>query len=149
MNFFTRSFLVLGGLNAAVSVALGAAGTHALKAVLIANDPANWFALALQYHQFHALGLILVGIVADRIPVSRCLLWAGGLMLAGIVLFSGSLYLISLIGLHAVHAAIPFGGASFIVAWLLFAVGALRRSPDGVHTAEMPAKKIDQRTHLR
>lgn len=149
MNFHARCFLVLGGLNATVAVALGAAGTHALKAVLMVNDPANWFALALQYHQFHALGLILVGIVADRISTSRWLVGAGWLMLVGILLFSGSLYLLSLLGLHAVHAAIPFGGGSFIVAWLLFSVGVLRRSPDRVHPAEMLSEKVDQRTHLR
>jgi uncharacterized membrane protein YgdD (TMEM256/DUF423 family) len=149
MSFHVRCFLVLGGLNAAVAVTLGAAGTHALRAVLAANDPANWFALALQYHQFHALGLILIGIVADRIPASRWLVGAGWLMLVGIALFSGSLYLLSLFGLHAVHAAIPFGGASFILAWLLFIVGALHRSPDRVHLAEMPAEKVDQRAHLR
>ena len=149
MSFHARCFLFLGGLNAAVAVALGAAGTHALKAVLMTNDPANWFALALQYHQFHALVLILVGIVADRIPASCWFAWAGRLMLAGIVLFSGSLYLLSLFGFHAVHVAIPFGGASFILAWLLFAVGVLRRSPDCVHPAEMLTEKVDQRAHLR
>lgn len=126
MKTQARCCLVAGGLNAAFAVALGAGGAHALKAVLAANDSANNFALALQYHQFHALGLILLGLVIDRKPVSRSLAWAGYLMLAGIVLFSGGLYLLSLFGLRAIHLAIPFGGASFIVAWLLFAIGILR-----------------------
>lgn len=126
MKTQARCCLVAGGLNAAFAVALGAGGAHALKAVLAANDPANNFALALQYHQFHALGLILLGLVADRLPASRYLAWAGYLMLAGIALFSGGLYLFSLFGLRAIHMAIPFGGASFIAAWLLFAFGILR-----------------------
>lgn len=126
MKTQARCCLVAGGLNAAFAVALGAGGAHALKAVLAANDSANNFALALQYHQFHALGLILLGLVIDRKPVSRSLAWAGYLMLAGIVLFSGGLYLFSLFGLSTIHVAIPFGGASFIAAWLLFAVGILR-----------------------
>ena len=126
MKTQARCCLVAGGLNAAFAVALGAGGAHALKAVLAANDSANNFALALQYHQFHALSLILLGLVADRLPASRYLAWAGYLMLAGIVLFSGGLYLLSLFGLRAIHLAIPFGGASFIVAWLLFAIGILR-----------------------
>jgi uncharacterized membrane protein YgdD (TMEM256/DUF423 family) len=130
MNVNARRSLVAGGFNAAFAVALGAGGAHALKAVLAANDvannAANNFALALQYHQFHALGLILLGLVAERIPNSRCLVWAGYLMLAGIVLFSGGLYLLSLFGLQAIHVAIPFGGVSFIAAWLLFAIGILR-----------------------
>lgn len=130
MKTQARCCLVAGGLNAAFAVALGAGGAHALKAVLAANDvannAANNFALALQYHQFHDLGLILLGLVIDRKPVSRSLAWAGYLMLAGIVLFSGGLYLFSLFGLRAIHMAIPFGGASFIAAWLLFAIGILR-----------------------
>lgn len=126
MKTQARCCLVAGGLNAAFAVALGAGGAHALKAVLAANDSANNFALALQYHLFHALGLILLGLVADRLSASRCLAWAGYLMLAGIALFSGGLYLFSLFGLRAIHMAIPFGGASFIAAWLLFAIGILR-----------------------
>jgi len=144
-----RGFLAVGGLNAAIAIALGAAGTHALKDLLASTDPAGWFALAQQYHQYHALGLILVGFAAERFPASRWFSWAGWLMLAGIFLFSGSLYLLSLFGIHAVHALIPFGGASFIVAWLLFAVGVLRRSPHVVHPTEMSGEKVDQRAHLR
>ena len=144
-----KCFLAFGGLNAAIAVALGAAGTHALKDLLASIDPAGWFALALQYHQYHALGLILVGLAAERFPASRWFSWAGWLMLLGIFLFSGSLYLLSLFGIHAVHALIPFGGASFIVAWLALALGVMRRSPHVVHLTEVSGEKVDQRAHLR
>lgn len=121
-----RWFLALGGFNAAFAVALGAAGMHALRAHLAQADPSGWFQVALQYHQFNAAGLILVGLAAARFPSVRWFAWAGWLLFAGIVLFSGNLYLRSLAGVHALHAATPFGGVAFIVAWLLFAIGALR-----------------------
>ncbi len=128
MNSHAKWFLVLGGVNAAIAVALGAAGTHALKAQLALTDPAGWFAVALQYHQYHSLGLILVGLAAGRFGSSKWFAWAGWLMFLGILLFSGSLYLRSLAGVHALHAAIPFGGAALIVSWLLFAMGGIRSS---------------------
>jgi uncharacterized membrane protein YgdD (TMEM256/DUF423 family) len=132
MNPHAKCFLVLGGLNASIAVALGAAATHALSAQLAAGDSARWFALGLQYHQYHALGLILVGLATASFSASRCFLWAGWLMFSGILLFSGDLYLLSLAGIQFTRPAIPFGGAAFIAAWLLFAMGsctALRQSP--------------------
>lgn len=126
-----RRLIFLGALNAALAVALGAAGAHALKAQLAANDGAGWFPLALQYHQMHALGLILAGLAAARFPRVRAFAWAGWLLLAGIVLFSGNLYLRSIAGIHGLHAATPLGGISFIAGWLTFAAGALRAGKDG------------------
>lgn len=123
-------FTALGGINAALAVALAAAGMHGLKAQLAANDPSGLFMTALQYHQFHALGLMVVGLAAARFPHSRWFAWAGWLLLAGIVLFSGNLYLRSIAGVHALRALTPFGGAAFIAAWLLFAVGAFRLKSD-------------------
>jgi len=128
MKSHAKWFLVLGGLSAAIAVALGAAAVHALKAQLALADPAGWFAVALQYHQYHSLGLILVGMAAGRFPSSRWFAWAGWVMLLGILLFSGNLYLRSLAGMHALHALIPFGGAALIAAWLLFAIGGIRSS---------------------
>jgi len=128
MNSHARWFLVLGGLNAAVAVALGAAGTHALKEQLAINDPAGWFAVAIQYHQYHALGLIVVGLTMGRFLPSKWFTCAGWLMLLGILLFSGNLYLRSLAGVHALHATIPVGGAALIASWLLFAIGGIRSS---------------------
>jgi uncharacterized membrane protein YgdD (TMEM256/DUF423 family) len=125
MNRLGHWFLVLGALNLALSVALGAAGMHALKDALAANDPGHWFPTALQYHQLHALGLLVVGLAMTRLSAWRWFAWSGILLLAGIVLFSGNLYLRSIAGIHDLHAVTPFGGMAFILAWLLFAVGAL------------------------
>lgn len=116
-------FLVLGAVLAALGVALGAAGSHALKGQL---ETQALFDIGLQYHQYHALGLILVGLVALRFPQSVWLRWSGWLMLAGIVLFSGNLYLRSIAGVHALHAVTPYGGAAFIAAWILLAYGVWR-----------------------
>lgn len=121
-----RVLLVLGALNLALGVALGAAGLHGLKAQLAANDPGGWFQSALHYHQLHALGLLAVGIVLGQLQRSGWLTAAGVLMLAGIALFSGSLYLRSIAGIHLFHAVTPFGGAAFILAWLCFAWGVMR-----------------------
>ncbi len=128
MNSSAKWFLALGAINAAIAVALGAASTHLLKGQLALNDPSGWFSIALQYHQYHALGLMLVGLAALRFPLSRWFMWAGLLMLLGIVLFSGCLYWLSLVGRTPFHAAIPFGGAAFIAAWVLFAIGGIRIS---------------------
>ena len=114
MTSHARWFLVLGAFNASIAVALGAAGTHALKGQLVSAEPANWFAVALQYHQYHSLGLILVGMAAERFPSSRWFAWSGWVMLSGILLFSGSLYLLSLAGIQAMHRLIPIGGVAFI-----------------------------------
>ncbi|MDK9723767.1 MAG: DUF423 domain-containing protein [Sterolibacteriaceae bacterium MAG5] len=129
--FPARWFLVLGALNAAIAVALGAAGAHALKAQLAAMDPGGLFPLALQYHQMNALGLVAAGLAAARFPAVRPFAWSGWLLLAGIVLFSGNLYLRSIAGIHVFHAVTPVGGICFIAGWLAFAVGALRLGKDG------------------
>jgi uncharacterized membrane protein YgdD (TMEM256/DUF423 family) len=121
-----RWFLVLGALNMALTVGLGASGMHGLKTHLAANDPGGWFQTALHYHQLHALGLMVVGLAVTRIPASRWFAWSGLLLLIGIVLFSGNLYLRSIVGIHVFHAVTPMGGGAFILGWLVFAIGVLR-----------------------
>lgn len=124
MNRHARAFLALGALAAALAVGLGAAASHGLRAHLAANDPAGWFATALDYHRWHALGLMLVGLAAARFP-SRGFVAAGWLLVAGLLLFSGNLYLRSVFGVHDFHVVTPWGGVAFIAGWLCAAVGAL------------------------
>lgn len=122
MNINAKLFLALGALSAALSVALGAAGAHALTNLPELSQA--WFRTALQYQQFHALGLLAVGLLADRVD-SRWISLAGWLMIAGTLLFSGNLYLRSLADFHALHAVTPWGGMAFILGWLALAVGVL------------------------
>jgi uncharacterized membrane protein YgdD (TMEM256/DUF423 family) len=120
-----NGFVALGAFNLALAVALGAAGMHAFKAHLAANDPAGWFQIALHYHQLHALGLIVLGLaMRSHAQPSRWLAAAGWLLFVGILLFSGNLYLRSIAGFHTLHAFVPFGGSAFILGWLAFGIGA-------------------------
>jgi uncharacterized membrane protein YgdD (TMEM256/DUF423 family) len=127
MRFNAKLFLACGALSAALSVALGAAAAHTLS-----NLPElaqSWFRTALHYQQFHALGLLVVGLLADRLA-SRWITAAGLLMIVGTLLFSGNLYLRSLADVHTLHAVTPFGGGAFILGWIALAVGVMR-SRDG------------------
>lgn len=118
-----RCFLVAGALSAAVAVMLGAFGAHALRGRL----PADLLAIyqtASQYHVYHALGLLAVGLLALHVPTSSALRWSGWLMLLGTALFSGSLYLLAITGQRWLGAITPLGGTAWIAAWLLLAWAA-------------------------
>jgi len=114
-----KLYLALGAAACALAVAFGAFGAHALRARL-APDMLAIYQTAVQYHFWHALGLVAIGLATAHLPESPALKWAGGLMLAGIVLFSGSLYALALTGVRALGAITPFGGAAFIAAWIAF-----------------------------
>ena len=125
MSRSARLFLVLGCIAALLAVAFGAFGAHGLKAH-IAPEMMPVYKTGVEYHFYHALGLILVGVTAFRLPGSACLRAAGWAMLAGIVLFSGSLYLLALSGSGWLGAITPFGGLAFLIAWGLFAAALLK-----------------------
>lgn len=110
---------------ALLAVALGAFGAHALGARLPAEMLAVWHT-GIEYHFYHALGLLAVGLAAAKLPDSTLLKWSGWTMLAGIALFSGSLYALALTGERWLGAVTPAGGAAFLVAWVLFVAAVLR-----------------------
>ncbi len=120
-----RLFLVLGCIATLFAVVLGAFGAHGLK-TRIAPELMQVYRTGVEYHFYHAFGMILVGLAAFHLPESACLRGAGWAMLAGIVLFSGSLYLLSLSGLGWLGAITPLGGVAFIAAWGLFAAAVIR-----------------------
>jgi uncharacterized membrane protein YgdD (TMEM256/DUF423 family) len=120
-----KLFLVLGSAAALAAVLLGAFGAHALKARLDADALALW-RTAVEYHFYHALGLLAVGVVAAHLPGSALLRGSGWTMLAGIVVFSGSLYALALSGHRWLGALTPLGGVAFIASWLLLAAAVLR-----------------------
>ena len=121
MSPTAKLFLILGGINAALVVMLGAFGAHGLKTKLMVEMLAV-YQTGVHYHLFHALGLLAVGLVATQIADSVWLKWSGWLMLAGIILFSGSLYMLSVSGLRGLVMVTPFGGLAFIAAWIVFVI---------------------------
>ena len=120
-----KIFLALGSLNAMLAVILGAFGAHGLKTRLTENMLAV-YQTGVQYHIYHALGLIVVGLVIMQLQPSIWFKSAGWLMLAGILLFSGSLYILSITQLRWLGVITPFGGTMFIFAWLTFFIGIIR-----------------------
>ncbi len=119
----SKLFLILGGINGFLAVAFGAFGAHGLKARL-GPELLAVYETGVQYHTTHALGLLAVGVVAYRLSDSILLQWAGWLFVLGIVLFSGSLYLLSILDLRWLGAVTPFGGTAFLAGWLLFTAAA-------------------------
>ena len=126
-----KIYLVIGILLSGLSVALGAFGAHGLKKVVSAENVAI-YQTGVQYQMYHAMALILVGILSDRI-YNGFVTYSGVLFVAGIILFSGSLYLIvSLYSMNktvptAVGILTPIGGLFFILGWLCLLVGILKK----------------------
>jgi uncharacterized membrane protein YgdD (TMEM256/DUF423 family) len=118
-----RVFLGAGAGFALLAVALGAFGAHALKERLT-PEMLTIYHTGVEYHFYHALGLLAVGILANMLPESAALKWSGGLMIAGILIFSGSLYVLSVTGERWLGAVTPVGGVALIAAWacLIWAV---------------------------
>ncbi|MCG7405818.1 DUF423 domain-containing protein [Paenibacillus sp. ACRRX] len=122
-----RRYVMLGSINAGLSVALGAFGAHLLKSLLTPERMATW-ETAVQYHMFHALALLLIAIMADRLNSPAKLLWAARLIWIGIIIFSGSLYILCLSGKGVLGAITPIGGVAFIAGWVMLALAARRSS---------------------
>jgi len=122
-----KVFVSIGSLCAALAVALGAFGAHALKGRL-APDLLAVYHTAVQYHFYHALGLVLVGVALGHWPESGWVRASGWSLLGGILLFSGSLYLLAFTGQRWLGAITPVGGLAFIAGWVLLALGAYKAS---------------------
>lgn len=120
-----KLFVSIGGILAFLGVALGAFGTHSLENVLTGK----WkgiYETGVQYHLIHALGLVFIGLLAGRLAGGALFQWAGWLMVAGVVLFSGSLYVMSITKIGGVGAITPIGGVAFLASWLLVIIAVLR-----------------------
>ena len=118
-------FLVAAGINGFIAVALGAFAAHGLKNILSA-DLLQTFQTGVQYHMYHALALFGIGLLTLHFPNQTLLKIAGYLFLLGIVLFSGSLYVLALSGIRWLGAITPLGGVAFLAAWALLAWSMLR-----------------------
>lgn len=121
-----RIFVTVAGLFGAVGVALGAFGAHGLSALLDANGHAGTYQTATEYLLIHTLALLFTAIATQQWPggLTR---WAGYLFIIGTILFSGSLYLLSILNMGVLGAVAPFGGAALIAGWLALGLTAWRR----------------------
>ncbi len=117
-----RAFFCIGGLLGSLGVAAGAFGAHGLRA-RVTPEMLAVFETGVRYHLIHALALLAVAWASTRWS-SAAIRAAGWLFVAGILLFSGSLYALTLTGIRGLGAVTPFGGAAFILGWLLLAWGA-------------------------
>lgn len=122
--FFSRRCIATGALLMLAGVVLGAFGAHLLEARLTPRQFAS-YQTAVLYQDLHALGLVLVGLVARATGVTPSLNWSARLMLFGIACFSGSIYLMTAGAPRSLGMVAPVGGLSFMVAWALFARHAL------------------------
>ncbi len=126
-----KTYLATGALLGALAVALGAFGAHGLKQI-VPPETVSSFQTGVQYQVYHALALLLTGIIFEKFPGKK-LKWAGMSFIAGIILFSGSLYLLTAmratdkVGMESIGIITPFGGLFFILGWLLLASGILSK----------------------
>ncbi|MFS0863046.1 DUF423 domain-containing protein [Fredinandcohnia sp. 179-A 10B2 NHS] len=118
-----KLFVILGAVNAFLAVALGAFGAHGLEGKISEKYLKTWNT-AVQYQMFHAIGLFVVGFLADKFPQTNLITSAGWSMLIGIILFSGSLYVLSTTGIKVLGAITPLGGVAFLIGWVLLGVAA-------------------------
>lgn len=125
MPVWSKTFLFLGSLGMLLAVAMGAFGAHALKKTLT-PEMMQVYETAVHYHIYHALGLLVVGLLVWRLPTSMALRGSGILMVGGLLLFSGSLYSLALSGIRWLGAITPIGGLAFLAAWLLLAIAIIR-----------------------
>jgi uncharacterized membrane protein YgdD (TMEM256/DUF423 family) len=126
-----KIYLIIGTVLAGLAVVLGAFGAHGLRKIVSPENVAI-YQTGVQYQMYHALALILVGILSERI-LSTFLSYAGVMFVAGVVFFSGSLYLI--VSLYAMNKTVPklvgiltpIGGLFFILGWICLLISLLKK----------------------
>jgi len=124
-NMKNRNILSAGAIFMALAVLFGAFGAHALKNIL-SPEMLAVYKTGVEYQFYHALGLLLVGLTGFQVK-SKFINWAGILLVAGIILFSGSLYMLALSGIKTIGAITPIGGLSFVAGWICLAAGIIKR----------------------
>lgn len=120
-----KVFIVIGAINAFLAVALGAFGAHGLADKLEPKYLEIW-KTGVTYQMFHATGILIAGVLLGKVAGSSLFSWSGWLMLIGIILFSGSLYVLSVTKISILGAITPLGGVGFLAAWILMIIGAVK-----------------------
>ncbi|MEX0724528.1 MAG: DUF423 domain-containing protein [Gracilimonas sp.] len=118
-----KIIIAIAAILLALAVAAGAFGAHALRNTLSPERLETW-QTAVQYHAWHALGLMLIALIGSQFDIA--VTWPATLILAGIIIFSGSLYTLCLSGMAWLGAITPIGGVAFIAGWIVFAIQVLR-----------------------
>lgn len=118
-----KTFVMIGALAGVVGVALGAFGAHGLRARL-SPEMLAVFETGVRYQMYHALAMIALGALAPTLS-ARLPTIAGWAFLVGILLFSGSLYVLALTGIRSLGAITPLGGVAFLVGWACLAIAAI------------------------
>lgn len=121
-----RKFAAAGGFIMLLAVALGAFGAHVLEPV-IGEKATGTYETGVHYHMIHGLAMILASLAAGFGGEPRRLLWANRLFLIGIILFSGSLYLLAVTGWKWFGLITPLGGVAFLAGWLMFGLAMLKK----------------------
>lgn len=112
-----KQILQIGILLSMTSVILGAFGAHSLEPILIENDRIDTFETAVRYQFFHSLAIIIAGLIFGKYQNKKSKI-AAILFLIGIIIFSGSLYILSITNITWLGAITPIGGLAFIVGWI-------------------------------
>lgn len=120
-----KLFIILATVSGALAVSLGAFGAHALKSKLNANGYQSVYETAVQYHFIHTLVLLIIGIMLNKFTNSW-IVNAGWAFTGGILVFSGSLYLLSITSIKWLGAITPLGGLAFIAGWIMLGIGFLK-----------------------
>jgi uncharacterized membrane protein YgdD (TMEM256/DUF423 family) len=121
-----KKFILIGAILAMLGVMIGAFGAHALKSILEANGRVDTFETAVKYHFYHAIGLLIIGLLSNLQP-SKWLSYAGNCLLVGVIIFSGSLYALCVSGVTFLGAITPIGGVCMIAGWFLVVVAVIKR----------------------
>ncbi|MGG0178129.1 DUF423 domain-containing protein [Gottfriedia acidiceleris] len=120
-----KLFFLLGSIFAFLSIALGAFGAHGLEGKISERSLEIW-QKAVQYQMFQTGGLFIIAFLIDKFGSTTQLMWAGWLSVIGIILFSGSLYILSVSGIKILGAITPLGGLAFLVAWILVGISVMK-----------------------
>jgi uncharacterized membrane protein YgdD (TMEM256/DUF423 family) len=112
-----KRILQITGISGALAVGLGAFGAHGLESILVQNGRLDTFQTAVNYHFYHTLALLGIGVLASVKPQWKGFSFTAWCMILGMVIFSGSLYVLSLTGITWLGAITPLGGLSFILGW--------------------------------
>ncbi len=122
-----KQFIIIAGISGFLAVALGAFGAHFIKNRLT-EDMFAIYQTGVQYHFYHTLALLCVGVLAFWMPDVAALKWSAWLFIGGMVIFSGSLYALSLSGMRVLGAVTPIGGLAFLGGWIMLIIALLKQS---------------------